>query len=632
MSSRQPASRRADPRTARSSLRLAARGSLLAAVAAAAVPTFTRAQPATPLEDVVVTATRTPTRVDDALAEVTVVDRQQLDAYAGRTLTEVLSRQPGVQFSSNGGLGKSSSVSLRGLESRHVLLLIDGVRYGSATLGTPSWENLPLDAIERIEIVRGPLSSLYGSDAVGGVVQIFTRRGAPGLHGEGIVALGTDAFRQVGAGLRFGEGAFDGALRIGHQRTHGFSTTNERVPFDNHNPDDDGFKQSNASARLGWRFANDWRLEALGLFSDGETHFDDGLGADARAGMKTQVVSLQASGKLLAAWTTSLRVARSEDEYDTKASASPFTDLGTIGNVQEQLTFENTIATAAGDVLLLAEHLKQKVSRPGAPFEVSNRSINGFGAGLNGRAGAHGWQASLRHDRNSQFGSQTTGALAYAYDLSRAWRLGASYGTSFVAPSFNQLYYPGFGNPELQPEEGKHAELSVRWAITDHQVRLAWFDNRIRGFIPSGPRPANVPRARVDGLGLSYEGQLAGWALAASTEHLDPRVDEGAANVGNQLPRRARKTARLSADSPQWNGWSVGAGLNAVGARYDDAANTRRLGGYGVVDLNADWRFAPAWALGLKLNNLTGRDYETVYGYNQPGREVFVSLRYNGGR
>ncbi len=478
-------------------------------------PAFCAAQaqtapPAPPgrLDAVVVTATRTPTRVDENLADVTVIDRRQIEQAAGRTLPELLAQQPGVQFAANGGLGKSGSVFLRGLESRHTLLLVDGVRYGSATVGTPAWENLPLEAIERIEIVRGPVSGLYGTDAVGGVVQVFTRRGADGLRLDASATGGSHRYGQLGAGVRFGQGAFDGSAQVVHTTTRGFSATNERARFGSFDPDADGFVQNSGTLQLGWRLGGGWRLDTRALRSDGTTRIDDGPGADSRAALRSEVLSVAVGGPVEAAWRTQFRVARSADDYETLATASKFTPLGSTATVQRQYAWENTFATPLGTALLLAERLEQQVDRPGAAYAVSERSIDGIAAGLGGSAGRHSWQANARRDRNSQFGGQTTGTLAYGLALSPAWRAAASYGTSFVAPSFNQLYFPGFGNPDLQPEEGRHGEVGLRWAAAGQELRAAYFDNRIRGYIPSGPLPANVPRARVDGASLAYQAQL----------------------------------------------------------------------------------------------------------------------------
>jgi vitamin B12 transporter len=583
----------------------------------------------TRLSEVVVTGTRTPMRVDDNIADVTVIDRAQIEQATGRTLPELLAQQAGIQFSSNGGLGKSSSVSLRGLESRHTLLLIDGVRYGSATLGTPVWENIPIEAIERIEIVRGPMSGLYGSDAVGGVVQIFTRHGADGAHVNASTTLGPNRYGQATGGVRFGQGAFDSSVQFQHTETRGFSSTNDHAQFGNFNPDDDGFRQNSGTVQLGWRFADGWRADARVLHSEGVTQYDDGASADSRAGLRTEALSVAVSGPVNKDWRSTVRAARSTDDYDTLATASAFTALGRIGTVQQQLAWENTLATPIGAAVLLAEHLHQSVSRPGTAFTVSERSIDGVAAGLSGSAGVHSWQANLRHDRNSQFGSENTGMLAYGLALSSAWRAAASYGTSFVAPSFNQLYYPGFGNPNLLPEEGKQAELSLRWAAAGHQVRAAYFDNRIRGYISSGPLPTNIPRTRIDGVSLSYDGQVDNWTFAASADHVDPRNDTPGATFGKQLPRRAKNSVKASADV-SFGAWSLGGSANAFNHRFDNAANTLRVAGYGTLDLRADWHVAREWTLGLRLNNVGDKAYETVYGYNQPGREADVTLRYSG--
>jgi vitamin B12 transporter len=590
-------------------------------------PTVAAQPAASPLEQVVVTATRTPTRVSDAVAEVTVLERDDLERATGRTLAEVLARQPGLQVSSNGGLGKTSGVFIRGLEARHTMLLVDGVRLGSATVGTPSFDNLPLPAIDRIEIVRGPLSSVYGSEAVGGVVQVFTRRGEPGLVPNAFATLGTNRSMQVGGGLAFGQGALDGAVQVVHTGTRGFSATNPNARFGVHNPDLDGFRQTAGSLRLGWQLSQDWRIEGMALESEGETQYDDGPGADSRAKLRNAVQSLSVTGRVTDRWRTRLAYGRSTDVYDTLSSASAFTPLGATRTEQTQLGWENTFATPLGRLLALAERIEQRVSRPGQPYSVGDRTIDAIGLGLAGESGRHAWQGGMRHDDNSQFGGQTTGSLGYGFALTPALRAGASYGTSFVAPSFNQLYFPGFGNPTLQPEEGRHAELSLRWTTGTQTLRGAWVDNRIRSYIPSGPLPVNVPNARIDGLVVSWEGRWSGLVAAASFEHLDPRDTTEGPNQGRQLVRRAKDALRIGAD---WSlgEYSFGGTLSAFSERFEDTANTLRMGGFTTLDLRADWRYDRAWILGLRFNNLAGKVYETAYGFNQPGREMFITLRW----
>ena len=585
-----------------------------------------QASAASPAETVVVTATRTPQRVDQALAQVTVIDRARIEAASGRTLAELLSGESGVQSWSNGGLGKNASVSLRGLESRHTLLLIDGVRYGSATLGTPSWDNIPLDAIERIEIVRGPMSALYGSEAVGGVIQIFTRRGQQGFHPEFAATLGSRSYGELAAGARFGSGVVDGSLRLQHRRTDGFSATNPKLPS-NYNPDDNGFDQTSVNGRIGLRLG-DWRADATLLKAEGTNHYDDGAGVDTRAALRTEVMSLQLAGPVTSAWRTSVRASRSRDDFETLVSASAFSTLGTIGTTQTQFGWENQINTPLGTALVLAERVQQEVERPGTPFAVSERTVTGLALGINGEAGAHGWQANVRRDRNSQFGGQTTGSLGYGYELAPGLRATASFGTSFVAPSFNQLYFPGFGNPALLPEEGRQREVGLVWRNGPVTSRVAYFDNRIRGYISSGPLPTNIPRVKVDGISASVDAVLGAWTLAGSIDSIQPvNATEGTANFGRFLPRRVQDSGRLAVD---WRGggFTLGGSLQAFGERFDNANNSTRLGGFATLDLRAEWAFARDWVLAAKLNNALGKTYETVFGYNQPGREGFVTLRW----
>ena len=580
---------------------------------------------------VVVTATRTPVPVSHTLAEVTVLDRAALDRSEARTLAEVLAAAPGLQFSVNGGLGKPASVFVRGLEARHLLLLVDGVRVGSATVDLPSIDNLPLEAIERIEIVRGPLSSLYGTGALGGVVQVFTRSApadASAPRGNAKLGGGSHGYALAAAGVGWAARGVELAVQAQHQRNDGLSATNAKEPFGSFHPDTDGWRQNAASVRAGWVFAQGWRADALWLESHGWTQYDDGPGADARAAIVNRVQSLQVDGRLAQGWHTRLAAGRSLDVYDTRAAASPWATLGPIETDQRQLAWDHRVRLPLGEALLLAERIEQRVARSGEPFDVEERTIDALGAAWSGRHGAHEGQASVRRDRNSQFGGHTTGALAYAYRAAAAWRLGASAATSFNAPSFNQLYYPGFGNADLQPERGRHQELFAQWFGGAHQLRATWYRHRYRSFMSAGPQPTNIPRVAIDGATLAWDARLGALTLAASADWVDARnATAGSADVGRRLPRRAPRAVKAGADW-QHGDWSLGASLQAYAARHDDAANSLRMGGYGVLDLRADWALARDWVLGLRLNNVADKAYETAYGYNPPGREWYATLRW----
>lgn len=599
-----------------------ARPAALSLALAAAFPAFSQIQgTAATLKETVVAATRTPTRTDELVSDVVVIDRAGIEKSAGRTLPEILSRVPGVQFSSNGGLGKNSSLSIRGTESRHTILLIDGVRYGSATTGAPAWDNIPVDMIERIEILKGPASALYGSEAVGGVVQIFLRKGVKGFSPYGAVTLGSEKYRQLAAG--FSGGTSDVSYILGVQKTReaGFSATNSRVPFNSFNPDRDGFDQDALNASVSYQLNSAWTLDAGLLYADNVSHTDDGLNRDTRYAGRTSVARTGVEGRLLPGWKTQLRYSQSVDS--SKAiEAAPFLFPSLFKTTQNQWTWQNDVDTPIGVAVVGVEHLTQQVDST-TKYTVTQRDVSSYFAGLNGSAGRHSWQVNARHDQNSQFGGSNTGFAGYGFSITPAWRVTASYGTSFVAPSFNQLYFPGFGNPALQPERGRNTDMGIAWSDAGHTVKLVHFDNKIRGFITSTTTPVNVPRARIDGWTLAYDGSFGALTLRASVDVLDPRNEI----TGKRLPRRSASQVRLGADYGA-GVWTVGGSVLRAGGRFDDTANLKPVDGYTTADVYADYALNKDWKLQTRVNNLTNRQYETVLGYNQPGRGVFVTLRY----
>jgi vitamin B12 transporter len=574
------------------------------------------------LKPVVVTATRIETRADELVSELVVIDRVQIVQSTGRTLPELLTRAAGVQFSSNGGLGKSASIYIRGTEARHTILLVDGVRIGSATLGTPTWENIPLDMIERIEVLKGPASALYGSDTVGGVIQIFTRKGTTGFFPSAGITLGSKGYRQINAGVSAGQENLSYSLGLSSTAENGFSATNSKVPFGSFNPDDDGFEQSAFNAAVSWKLATDWVLDARLMQSSGRNQYDDGLGVDTRSKIKTAAGALGLQGKLSPSWTTRLNISQGDDKLKTIRSAFA-SQNGTFFNTSNhQITWKNDLETPIGIATLGLEQFKQKVDST-TNYTVKSRTINSTFIGLHGSAGVHSWQANMRHDKNSQFDKNTTGYVGYGFAITPQWRINASHGTSFVAPSFNQLYFPGFGNPLLQPEKGRNTDLGIAYNKAGHSVKLVRFDNKIRGFITSTTTPANIPRARIDGWTLAYEGKVGAWSWRTSVDDFDPRNEV----TGKLLARRNRTQLNAGLDYDA-GVWSAGAQIIKAGSRFDDSANTVLLGGHATVDLHGRYKLSKDWSLQASIANLTNRKYETVLGYNQPSRGLFVSLKY----
>ncbi len=582
---------------------------------------FTHAQSSADpqLKEVVVTATRVETRADALLSDVVVIDAEVIAQSAGRSLTEVLSRQAGLQMTANGGLGKQSGLFIRGTEARHVLLLIDGVRYGSATAGTTILDNIPLSAIDRIEVLKGPASALYGSDAVGGVVQIFTKRGSKGFHPEASVTLGSQGHRNATAGLSGGNDSVTYNLSVGMLREDGFSATNPRVAFGNYN----GFDQDSLSGSLRWALAPGWATDVHFTQADGTSQFDQGPGVfNTRSETTTRVMGWNLERQWSPTSRTKLSLSRSND--DSASYGAPGAP-GIFDTEQTQIAVQHDWTTSIGTLLVGGESIKEAVSGTQA-YAVNSRTTRAAFVGLNGQSGPHIWQTNLRRDQNSQFGGATTGLASYGFQITPNWRPHVAYGTSFKMPSFNTLYYvsPFFnGNPSTQPERGKNTEVGLTYSAGVHELKLTRFENRVRGFITTQPVVVNVPRARMEGWSLGYAGGAGAWSWNAQLELLDAR------NQVNHLKLARRADEMLTAGVDYKAGaWTWGASLQAVSERYENAANTQILGGFGLLDLHAKYDISKEWSLALRLNNVGDKVYETAAGYNQPGRAGFITLNW----
>jgi len=479
-------------------------------ILAAAFPyySFAQIQPTSKLKETVISASRTPTRTDELVSEVTIATRAEIEKYVVTTLPELLSRMAGVQFSATGGLSKSSSISIRGSEARHTILLIDGARYGSATTGKPILDNIPVVMIERIEILKGPASALYGSDAVGGVVQVFMREGQAGFKPYAAVTLSSESHAQLATGLTGGAGDVTYALSVQKTREAGFSAINSKARVATFNPDRDGFEQNSFSGSIAYQINPSLKLDVVLVYADIVYSSVDGL--------------------------------------------TRYTRYSSITN------------------------------------------------------DAH-----------------TTGLAGYCFSVTPQWRVNASYGASFVAPYFNQLYFPGFGNSNLQPEKRRNSDFVVTWSDFGHGVKFVKYDNRIRGFITNSTLPVNTPQASIDGVTLFYGGTSDGLTLSASADALNPRNEL----TGKRLPRRSSSQLHAAADYAVGT-WTFGGALLRTGESFNDVNTTQKLEGYTVGDVYADNRFSKDWNVQAKINNVTAKVYETILGYNQPSRGVFVASRW----
>lgn len=593
---------------------LAALGAVSAGISTAAL--------AADKEAVIVTATRIAQRSSDLLADVSVIERDEIERAGQDSLTNLLARQPGVAMTSNGGVGSTSSLFIRGANPNHTLVLIDGLRVGSATTGTAMLDSIPLAQVERIEVLRGPASSLYGSEAMGGVIQIFTRKGDGPAQAEVSAGMGSYRTLDTNAALRGSSGALRYAVRAGHFETDGFSAKRDASKQFGYNPDKDGYRQDHFGADLGFRLNADHDLSASVLHSKGENQYDNNANYNSKLYKKLTTVGLTLDSRLSKDWQSLARLGGSIDENQDDATGAARSLFRTK---QEQFQWQNTLRLPLGQALLAYEYLRQSVDSTQA-YNVTARTINSLLAGWTARIDNHRLQANLRRDDNSQFGGQTTGLLAYGYQLTDALRLNASAGTAYRAPTFNELYWKdtgfGGGNPNLAPEKARNREVGAVWETARQRASVTVFNNRVSNLIAGWP-PVNVSTAKLSGSSWAYTAQLGDWRLGGSLDLTRAR-DEA---TGLRLVRRPDQAATLFA-SRHVGGWEIGSELQGVGYRYDDAKNSKRMGGYTLLNLTARTRLSPEWQLEARANNLGDKRYETTWGYGTPGANVFVGLRY----
>ncbi len=594
------------------------------------------------LADVVVTATRVAVPVTSVIADVTIIDRTTLDLAGQSSLRDVLGQQPGVQWSSNGSYRSTTGLFLRGASSSQTLILVDGIRIGSATSGSPSLENISLDRIERIEILRGAASALYGPDAVGGVVQIFTREPVDGFQWSGSIGVGTDGQAQAAASLGGRSGAIGYSLGISHERATGINVTTNPASS-GFNGDADGFTTTSVNAKLTAKVARDHSL-TFGVLQSQTTYMFDGTPfpnplvltkatSDAQAKPRLDAAQLTWIANWLPIWTSTVRVGVAQDESISeyyRMTDGALAGSSKFNTVRRQAIWQNDVKLGT-DVATVILESRQETVDSSAAYTVTERSING--AMLSYALNRSDWSglAVLRNDQNSQFGSYTNWALSGGYVLSPGLRAVASTGTSFQAPTFNQLYFPGFGTPTLRPQINRATEIGLKFNSVNTVWSAVFYRNAIEGFIAPATNVQSA-WALLRGITLSADLRQGDTRYTVSYDYADPRsYSSTPANNDIRLVRIAQDLwqARVTHKFQDVN---VFGELRVSSTRDDNrvvGSGRETLPGYATLNVGTDWKFRKDMSLLVRLNNATDTQYSLANGFSMPGRNLFVSLAWS---
>ena len=579
-----------------------------------------------------VTASRVAETVDASLADVSVITRTDIQRSGAPDLLELLRLQAGIDVTRTGGAGEQTSVFVRGTNSNHVLVLIDGVRVASSNTGAFAFENLPLDAIERVEIVRGPRASYWGSDAIGGVIQIFTRR----LDGP-LVAASYGTYRSAdgsaGYGARSDAGGF--SVLVGERHVGGFSATNSAIcngpndPYCIFNPDDNQFQNHNIVAQGDYRFGAQ-TVSASAFRSVGTQSFDNGA-SDGYSHTLDQSMGANLAGAISDRWSHRLSIGTSREDIDTPAFADGYRSTRDQLSWANDVTLSQTQHIVAGLDYVHDHGISIDTSGFGAPYDVTRNNSGVFG-GWRVQDGAFDSELSGRYDHYDAFGGAFSGSGAVGWKFADALRVSASYGTAFRAPNLNELYSPGFGglfagNPNLDPEKSRSGEVAVDWHVDDaNRLQLRGFTTRIHDLIDfSGGttfEAINVDHAAIDGAELTHDFRMDAWTIDTTATLQDPRNQDSDA----QLVRRPKQKFDTVVDREFGDRFHAGVEFIASGKRDDIGGLV--LGGYALVNLRASYALANAWNVSLRLENAFDRDYELVHGYNTAGRSGFVEISW----
>ncbi|WP_430446990.1 MAG: TonB-dependent receptor domain-containing protein [Pseudomonas piscis] len=596
------------------------------------------------LPDTLISANRQVQARNDSSAANTVFTRDDIDRLQPTSLTDLLQRVPGVQVAQTGGRSSLPGVYIRGTNSSQSLVLVDGQRIGSSSSGDSNLQFINVEQIERVEVLRGSRSAIYGSDAIGGVIQIFTRRGTQqGLQGRMHLGFGSNQTWQRSLGLSGGDQQTRFSLGASLDETAGIDSTRESYPSDD---DHDAYRNQSLSLSLSHAFDDDLEVGLNLLDNRGRSQYDSPFGYFDMATNNTyqqqpytdftvSSISSFIDARLNDSWKSRLELGHAENR-DAKRDKLTM-ERSTFNTYRDSLNWQNDLSLDERNSLILgADWYEDRLNTSAAYGEDSRWNRAAF-IQHRFRGDNFSTELGLRHDRNQQFGSQNTWSGSLTVPVNPDNDLLLSYSEGFRAPTFTDLYYPNSSNPQLKPEHSKSYELQWRSQLTpDSRLEASLYRIDLKDAIiynTSARRPENIGSARINGLETALKQEWFGWQTSAGVAIIDPRNRQS----GEQLARRAKRTLNLDLDR-QFERLAFGASWQLVSSSRENRFEQKqaRLGGYGLFGLRSSWAVNRELKLDLKLDNVFDKSYSRAlysyqgsnYGYREEGRTWMLGVTW----
>ena len=582
------------------------------------------------LPQTLITGNRQVEARSDSASANSVFTRDDIDRLQPTSLTDLLSRVPGVQVARSGGRGGLPGIYIRGTKSAQSLVLVDGQRMANATSADSNLQYLNIDQIERVEVLRGSRSVIYGSDAIGGVIQIFTRRGsaqapqvrlhsAVGSYGSTLNSLG------ISGGDTQSRYNLSGSL----ENTAGINRTTVSYPVDN---DHDAYRNKSVSLNLSHTFTDTLEVGVSALKNTGKTELDAMFGQKGYSDFDISSVGGFVDAQINDRWNSRVEWGHSENREKTRDKLSP--DHYAFNTYRDSLNWQNNLTLNDQHSLIVGADSYEDRVRSSTVFDEDSRWNRAAFVQHRFHGAYFSTELGVRHDQNQQFGRYNTWSASLSVPLNVDNELLLSYSEGFRAPTFNDLYYPQFGNPALKPEYSKSYELQWRSQLTDSsRLETSIYRTDIRDAIVADANfiQQNIGAARITGFESALHQEWFGWQSSLGVAMIDPRDRD----TGHTLSRRARRTLSLDIDR-QFDRIGVGASWQAVSSSFNDDDNKQPIGGYGLLGLRGNWIASPEVRLDLKVDNLLDKSFTRAlysydgnyYGYREERRNVQLAVTW----